>query len=244
MCSTASSWCSRAASISPRGRLADAQRRRRRGDQRVVADRTSGLERAAPHVKRLLGVELVEAVDRELDLKSGRRGGRAVGHLLPRANEAAMRLFVAAHPVLDRRAERRQLDPLGDGLRRKQLHRLEQGGPAALELPSDRSAEAKRHAHGHLALRVCAGKQAHGGAEPARGRAGRARAADACPASSSSPMASSSPWPRRLLDVVGPLGRIGAPGGQRFGCAGMAGKPPATAHRFVDRAPHERDGGR
>ena len=39
--------------------------------------------------------------------------------------------------------------------------------------------------------------------------------------------------------MVGLFGRISAPGGQRFGGTGMAGKTPATAHRFVDRAPHE-----
>ena len=149
-----------------------------------------------------------------------------------------MRLLVAAHPVLDRRAQRRELHPLGDGVRWKQVHRLQQGGPAAVELTQRSKRRGQVLPHRHLALGVCAGKKAYGRAEPARrraGGAGRRRLSGL----EQQPDGLFVPLPRRLLDVVGPFGRISAPGGQRLGRTGMAGKTPATAHRFVNRAPHE-----
>ena len=125
-----------------------------------------------------------------------------------------------------------------DRLGREQLERLQQRRPAALELAERAQRRGQRHAHGHLALAVPAGSSRSAAANQ-RAAALGAREAAACPAASSSAIASSSPR-RRLLDVVGALGRVGAARRQRLGRPRVGGEPPAAAHRLVHRAAHER----
>ena len=68
-----------------------------------------------------------------------------------------MRFLVTAKPVLDRGAVRRELDPARDRVRRKELVRLEQRGPATVELPE--SAQRGRKGHTHVDLAFVAGGQ-------------------------------------------------------------------------------------
>ena len=117
-----------------RGRLAERQRRRGRGDQDAVAGRTRRRQRPAAHRYRLLEVELVEAVHRQLELQRRRRRGRAIGQLVPGARQTPMGLLVSTEPVLDRRAARSQLHPARDRVGGKQRQRIQQRLPATLEL--------------------------------------------------------------------------------------------------------------
>ena len=181
--------------LDPAGsRLGEAQDGRRGRDQRPTTDLAGRRQRGLGHLDRLREIELVQPVHGELDLEHDGFGSRALGQLLPGLAEPAMSLVVTAEPVLDRRAVRRQLDPPRDRVRRKELQRLQQRGPASVELTHGAQRRRERDTHVDLARHVDGGKQAQTRLEPARCR-GRARAAAAAPASSISAIASWSPRP-------------------------------------------------
>ncbi len=96
---------------SPSGRLAQAERRRGRCDQRAITQGTRGRQGVVAHLCRLLEVELIETVDRQLDLQDRRRSRRPIGQIVPGAHQALMRVLMAAEPMLGRRTQRGQLDP-------------------------------------------------------------------------------------------------------------------------------------
>ena len=191
-----------------RGGLAEAQRRRGRGDERAVAQRARGLERAAAHRQRLLEVELVQPVHGELDLQRRRRR-RSSGRAAPptRADEAAVRFLVppsqcstAAQSVV---SSTRRTDRLG----REQVHRLEQRRAAALELAERAQRRGERHAHRRPGDRCRAlGSSRSAAVEPARGRGRGARGGSlACLEQHRDRVLVAAA--RRLLDVVRLLGR-------------------------------------
>jgi hypothetical protein len=222
-----------------RRRLAEGEDRRRGRDQHAVVELARGLERAAPALDRLVEVELVEAVDRELDLQ--RRGLRAlaVGQVLPRPQQPPVGVLVAAEPVLDRRAHPGELHPPGGGPGREQLAGLQQGGAAALEVAERALRRRERDAQLDVALAVAARQQPQRRLVPMHGRGGVARRGDRARLEQDRDRGLVARG-GRLLDVVGALGRARPALGQRRRRPGVRGQAPTTARRLVHRAAHER----
>ncbi len=221
------------------GDLPEAQRRRGGRDQHAVARGARGGERRAAHGERLVEVQLVDPVDGQLDLERGGRGRRAVGELVPRADQAPVGVLVAAEPVLDGGAARGQLDPVRRRLGREPLERLEQRRAALLELAERAQRLGQLHAQLDLAVAVLRGQQAQRGGEPVHGggrRPCRGRRARLSQQRDRAVVARA----RRLLDVMGALGRAGAALGQRLGGPRVGRDAAARGHRAVDRAAHER----
>jgi hypothetical protein len=211
-----------------RGGLAQGQRRGGRGQERPVADAARCLERGAPHGQRLLEVQLVQAVHRQLDLQGRRGTARAVGQPLPGPGQPAVRVLVAALPVLDRGAPGRELDASRGGVGRQQVDRLEQGRPAAIELAGGAQGRGQRHAHLHLAFGVRAREEPQGGLEPAHGGGRRARRRGRPRGQQHGDRVLVARC-RRLLDVVGALGVVGAADGERGRGPGVRRQAPAAS---------------
>ena len=152
------------------------------------------VERAAAHLDRLLEVELVEAVDGQLDLQRGRRRRRAVGQLLPgarrggggprrgaRASARPRRTARSARPGAPRRPAAAARSPRAASSRQRSSS------------PSERSAEASATRTSTWRSSSDAGQQPQRRLEPARRRGRGARARPPRPASSRSAIAASSP---------------------------------------------------
>ena len=156
----------------PCDRLTETQRGHGGRCERPVADGAGRRRRPAAHLDRLFEIELVQPVHGELDLQ--RRGlcRGAVGELVPGAGQAAVGFLVAAEPVLDGGAARRQLDPAVQLRPGEQLDRLQQRGVTAVELTERAERRGEGDAHVHLALGVGRRQQAQRRFEPAcrRGR--------------------------------------------------------------------------
>ena len=134
----------------PRDRLAEAQRSRGGGDQRSVANRARRLQGLATHLHCLFEVTFVQPVYRELDFEDCSFCGRPVGEPLPRVGQAAMGVVVPSQPS-DGGALSRQLDPLRDGTFGEELECLQEGRPAAIELPQRAERGGERDAYVDLA---------------------------------------------------------------------------------------------
>ena len=174
------------------GHLPEAQRGGGGGGEQSVVAGARGLERAAAHRQRPLEVQLVEPVDRQLDLQGRGRGRLAVRQRLPCAGEATVGLLVTAEPVLDRRAARGQLDALGGRVRRAAARARRAASRGSARGRPATAAPGERHPDLDLARRVLRGRSRNAARSQCAAAPG-ARAALAAPASSSSAIASSSP---------------------------------------------------
>ena len=222
-----------------RGDLAERQRRRGRGDEGAVAGRAGRHERTLAHRDRLLEVELVEAVHRQLELQRRRGRRRAVGQLVPGARQPRMRILVPAEPVLDRRAARGQIDPARQRVGGQQGERLQERLPAALELAERAQRPREVDPDVHLPLAVLGRQQPQRHLEPVR-RDGRSTRRGRAARLQEQRDGLLVPLARAVLDVMRALGRRGAAGGQRGRGPGVRRELPATRRRLEDRAAHER----
>ncbi len=157
----------------PCDRLTETQRGHGRRCERRVAHGAGRRRRPAAHLDRLLEIELVQPVHGELDLQRRGLRGRVVGELVPGAGQATVGFLVAAEPVLDGGAARRQLDPAVNRVRGEQLDRLQQRGVTAVELTQRAERRGEGDPHVHLALGVGRRQQAQRRLEPARRRGRR-----------------------------------------------------------------------
>ena len=143
-------------------------------------------------------------------------------------------------PVLDRRAQGRQLHPPGHGLGRQQLHRLQQRGRGSARARRATAAPTRATRAPPPGARsrppAAAAAPPRTSVPPPPGRAGRSPA----PASSSTPMASSSPCPADCSTWWARSAGAAPRAGERRGRPRVGREPPAPARGLVDRAPHER----
>ena len=202
----------------PGERLGEAEHRRGRCDERSVAHRARCHQGLPAHLRRLIELELVEPVQRELDLEHGGFGGRTVGDVLPGAGQAAVSVVVSAEPVLDRGALCRQLDPPSDSVRRQQLDRLQQRCATPVELAERAERRGEGDAHVDLALPVGGGQESKCGLEPSRGSRGRPRGRGRAGLQQQRDRLLVA-LGRALLDVVSTLGGGGASAGESRGSA-------------------------
>ena len=191
------------------------------------------------HLCRLLEVELIETVDRQLDLQDRRGSRRPIGQVFPGAHQALMRVLVAAEPVLGRRTQRGQLDPALRRAHRQQVDRLEQRRPTLLQLADGAEGRSERHTHVNLPFGISRAEQSQRRPEPANRhrrsswRSRRTRLEQQLDRRLV-------PLLGRLLDMVSALAGCGASRSQLGRSPRVRSKSPTAQSRLVDRPPHER----
>ena len=223
-----------------RGGLAERQRRRGGRDQGAVAGRARRREGPAAHRDRLLEVELVEAVHRQLDLQRGGRRRRAGRPARPRRAPAARGPpragRASARSPRSARSGRRGAPP-----RRRAAVPAPPGASrgSARARPSDRSVRARSTRTSTCRSRSSAGSSRSAASNQWAATAG-ARGAVSAPAFEQQRDGLLVARARGVLDVVRALGRRGASGGQRGRGPGVRRELPAARRRLEDRAAHER----